>query len=67
MTVSVNRKLKSLRVMLDLTQEDLAQILSMHEVTYNRKEQGLSKFSLDEAKIISDYFGESIEKIFFAH
>jgi len=65
MNSTVNFKLKSLRVMHDLTQEELAEILEMHEVTYNRKEKGLSKFYLDEAKKISNYFGESIETIFF--
>ena len=63
---NTNFKLKALRVMRDLTQEELAKELGIHEVTYNRKEQGLSQFTLNEAKQISDFFKESIEDIFFA-
>ena len=35
MARSLNLKLKSLRVMKDLTQEEFSKILGMHEVTYN--------------------------------
>jgi len=58
-------KLKALRVEFDMTQEDISKMLGIHEATYNRKEQGLNKFTLDEAKQLSDLFHESIEDIFF--
>ena len=65
MARSLNLKLKSLRVMKDLTQEEFSKILGMHEVTYNRKEKGINSFSLEEARLISKYFEQSIEEIFF--
>ena len=65
MIKKVNYKLKSLRVEQNMTQEDISKILGIHEATYNRKEQGLNRFSLDEAKVISDLFSLPIEDIFF--
>jgi len=61
----VHFKLKALRVEHDMTQEEVSSMLKIHEATYNRKEQGLSKFTLDEAKQLSDFFGLTIEQIFF--
>ena len=49
-------KLKALRVEYDMTQDDISKILGIHEATYNRKEQGLNRFTLDEAKTLSDFF-----------
>lgn len=62
---NVNYKLKSLRVEKNLTQENISEIIGIHEATYNRKEQGINSFSLYEAKKISDLFNLPIEEIFF--
>ena len=62
---NVNYKLKSLRVERNLTQESISEIIGIHEATYNRKEQGINNFTLNEAKKISDLFNLSIEDIFF--
>lgn len=62
----VNYKLKSLRVERNLTQENISKYIGVHEATYNRKEQGINKFSLEEAKKISILFNLPIETIFFA-
>jgi len=66
MNKNVNFKLKSLRVERNLTQDELGKMIGIHEATYNRKEQGMNKFSLDEAKRISDIFDLPIELIFFS-
>ncbi len=59
------RYLRALRVQYGYTQEQMANILGVHVGTYNRKEQGLSQFSVIEAKTISDLFNNTIEDIFF--
>lgn len=58
-------KLKALRVEHDMTQEDLAKRLNIHEVTYNRKEKGTTDFTLTEARTLSNLFKMTIEQIFF--
>lgn len=63
----VNRKLKSLRVRYGDTQEELSQFLGIRINTYNWKENGRTKFTLDEAFKIAKRYGESIENIFFNH
>lgn len=59
-------KLKALRIEYGYTQETFSQVLGIHEATYNRKEQGITQFTLGEAKTISNLFKLSIERIFFA-
>jgi|LGOV01.1.fsa_nt_gb DNA-binding XRE family transcriptional regulator len=58
-------KLKALRVEYDYTQEEIGKLLSIHEATYNRKELGLNKFSLDEALSLSELFNLPVETVFF--
>lgn len=60
-TVRVFRESKGLK------QEDFAAIIHTSKVNYSKKEKGSVKFSLNEARAISNNFGESIEQIFFAH
>lgn len=57
--------LKGLRAQNNLTQEDMAILIDTTIQTYNRKELGKRDFTLNEAKIIADYFGKSIDEIFF--
>ena len=43
----------------------MAELIGVSKASYSKKENGLVKFSLKEAKIIADTFNESIEKVFF--
>lgn len=50
-----------------LTQQELADKIKMPLATYRKKEQGESKFNIEEAYILSKLCGKSIEEIFFAN
>lgn len=58
-------KLKRLREIANLTQEDMAAKLEMSVSGYNLIENGKRRMQLDVAKKISDIFGLTIEEIFF--
>lgn len=60
-------KIKELRIKNGLSCNDMAELIGVTKATYSKKENGLVKFSLDEAKIISDKFRKTIEEIFFNH
>lgn len=59
-------RLRMLREENGKTQEEMAKVLGISEPNYSKKESGQVKVSLLEAKIVSDYFGMTIEEIFFA-
>ena len=46
-------------------QEDIAKILNISVPNYSKKENGSLRFSLDEAKTLADFFGVTIDAIFF--
>lgn len=56
---------KAFRESLGLKQEDLAKIIHVSTVNYSKKENGSVKFSLNEARLISNHFNKPIETIFF--
>ena len=56
--------LKSLRVRQGLKQKDVADILGIQTTSYNNKENGKRKFTVDEAIKLSKLFKCSIEDIF---
>ena len=58
-------KLKGLMVEKNITQKELAQILQMSITTLNFKINGKSDFNVKEAKKISNFFGKTIEEIFY--
>ena len=60
-------RLRELREEKGKTQEEMARILDISEPNYCKKESGQVKVSLLEAKKISDFFGQTIEEIFFAN
>jgi putative transcriptional regulator len=60
-----NLELKSLRVKHDMSQEATAQLLEMTVTTYNRKENGLREFTVNEAGKLAELFNVTIEAIFF--
>lgn len=45
--------------------EEVAEALNISLPAYYKKETGQLRFSLEEAKALSDFFGLSIEEIFF--
>lgn len=47
-------------------QEEMAALLGISEPNYCKKESGMVKVSLLEAKKLSEFFGKSIEEIFFS-
>jgi DNA-binding XRE family transcriptional regulator len=59
-------KLRQMREERGLTCEQMAYKLGLQTKSgYNKKEKGRTPFTLKEAKIISDAFGQSIDDIFF--
>ena len=59
-------KLKETRLNEKITCEQLANLLGFKtKGAYHKKEQGSVPFTLEEAKIISDYFNKGINEIFF--
>lgn len=58
-------RLRELRDDAGLKQDEIARMLGMSLPNYNKKENGEIKVSLSEAKKISDFYGLSIENIFF--
>lgn len=59
------KKLKAYRKLNNVNQSDIANLLNITLTSYSHKENGKTKFTLEEAKTISDFFGLSIEEIFF--
>lgn len=58
-----SKKLKAFRIVeLDMTQEDMAEILEVNATTYNRKEQNPGKFFLSEIVTIVNYANEKLSK-----
>ncbi|MCE9676590.1 helix-turn-helix domain-containing protein [Paraclostridium bifermentans] len=58
-------KLAAYRKLYELNQEDVAKMLNMSKTSYSYKETGKQEFRLNEAKMLADYFGTTIDEIFF--
>lgn len=58
-------KIRRLREKRHLTQAEMADYLGMSLANYGKKENNQIRFSINEAKKLSDFFGLSIEQIFF--
>lgn len=59
-------RLRELRKAHGLTCDDMASLLGLAtKAAYSKKERGSTKFSLEDAKKISDKFNMSIDEIFF--
>ena len=58
--------LRALREENGVKQEEMAALLGISEPNYCKKESGTVKVSLLEAKKVSEFFGKSIEEIFFS-
>ena len=59
-------KVREIRLQKEITQESLAKILNISMCNYCKKELNQSRFSLEQAKTIADFFGMTIEDIFFS-
>lgn len=59
-----NEKLKRLRLRNGFTQESLANKANIKFSTYVKKENGITKFTVEEAFTISKILGCSVEDIF---
>ncbi len=57
--------IKRFRQKLGLKQEDFAAIIGTSKVNYSKKENGIIKFSLEEAHKIANHFNKPIEFIFY--
>ncbi|KMO87206.1 XRE family transcriptional regulator [Megasphaera cerevisiae DSM 20462] len=61
-------RLKDLRRKKGLTCEQMAELMGLEtKGGYNKKELGQTKFTLAEAKKVSDILGYTIENIFYAN
>ncbi len=58
-------KVKEVRSKHNFTKSEVAKYLNLTLNGYSMKERGKRKFTLDEAKMLSDLFDISIEELFF--
>ncbi|WP_346880611.1 helix-turn-helix transcriptional regulator [Clostridium sp. UBA3061] len=63
--IMVNLKLKAYRTLKSVKQEDMAKLLGIGLNTYNFKENGKKSFTLEESKMIADYFNTTVDELFF--
>lgn len=61
-----DKKLKVLRLLNDINQDEMAELLNITLSTYSKKETGKASFTLEEAKKIADYFKTTIDELFFS-
>lgn len=60
--------LQNLRKERRITHKEMAELINLKTASaYCKKELGYVPFSLQEAKIIADFFGKQIEDIFFTN
>lgn len=59
-------KIKELREKAGLKQGDVAEKLDISIANYSKKENGIIKFSIEEANVISKLFNKSIDEIFLS-
>lgn len=61
------KRLKAEMIMNDIDQKDLADILSISVSSVSRKMNDKSTFTLEEGKILAEFFGMTIEGLFFSN
>lgn len=57
-------KLRQLREEKGISQAEMGQMLSISQPQYQRKETGLADFSMQEQKLLSQYFDKPIDELF---
>lgn len=63
--MNYSTKLKAYRTLNKINQNEMAKLLGVAPNTYSFKENGKVHLSLNEAKIIADFFGLTIDELFF--
>ncbi|MFN3092162.1 helix-turn-helix domain-containing protein [Bacillus siamensis] len=58
-------KVRFLRKLHGFNQDVMAKTLGITKATYSKKENGSIKFSLEESKILADFFETTIDELFF--
>ena len=56
---------KQMRIERGIPQSVLAKVIGSSLGNYCKKENGQTRFSLDEAKALADFFGVAIETLFY--
>lgn len=59
-------KLKGLIAENEMTHSETAEVIDVSPNTFSRKINKISPFTLAEAKKLADYFGVTIEELFFS-
>ena len=59
-------RVRELRESANIKQDCMAELIGVSPASYSKKENGQVKCTLEEAKKIADFFGKTIEEIFFA-
>lgn len=62
--MGINYELKALRAKYNINQEILADLLNITVSTYNRKENGNSSFTVEEAQFIAQLFNTTMDRVF---
>jgi len=62
--MTVYYELKALRAKNNINQKKMADVLNITVSTYNRKENGLRSFLIEEAREIANFFNKGIDEIF---
>lgn len=57
--------LRQLRLSKEISQEKMANLLKIHRNTYVKLEENPGRISIEQARTISNYFGVSVDDIFF--
>lgn len=60
-------RVRELREAMGKKQDFMADLLGISVPNYCKKESGSVKWSLDEARKLANYFGETVENIFFTN
>lgn len=60
----VKKNLKRVRLMLGLTQKEVARLINVSEMTYHRMESGSRKINTDDLEVLSKELGVNVS-IFF--
>lgn len=63
MDTSITNKLIALRSCADVTQQTIADLLQVHQSFIAKVEKGERKYSLDQLKCISDFFGIRLDRL----
>ncbi|WP_144533502.1 helix-turn-helix transcriptional regulator [Bacillus pumilus] len=58
-------KVRFLRKLHGFNQDVMARKLGITKATYSKKENGSIKFSLEESKVLADFFETTIDELFF--